>query len=142
MQAWCTAASISSVVIPGQMCDAAMSRTSRASYEMNGIRLAGTFEISHMLTPGLQKWDMHLLYKRFSSFAAPPDSICEEAVRHASFPRQEFLKDDWYQYAGTSLRKAWLKNHLRRNQAGVYDQVRLLWEKEDRQDAEGRRSQS
>jgi hypothetical protein len=39
MQAWCTTASISSVVIPGRMYDAAVSRTSRASCEMSGIML-------------------------------------------------------------------------------------------------------
>ena len=82
MQARCTTASTSSVVIPGRMCDAAVSRTSRASCETSGMRLA----------PCPQKRGIHLPYKLFSSFPALLDSICEEVARHASSPKQESLE--------------------------------------------------
>jgi hypothetical protein len=49
-------------------------------------------------------------------------------------------KDVRYQYVETSLGKAWPENHLRRNQAGVCDQARLLWAKEDIQGGEGQRN--
>jgi len=102
----------------------------------------GTFEISHTLTPCPQKRGVHLPYKRFSSSPAPPDSICVEAGRHASFRKQVLLKKSFDISTGRHLGKAWPENHLRRNQAGVCDQAQLLWAKEDIQGAEGQRNRS
>jgi hypothetical protein len=66
-----------------------------------------------------------------------------EAGRHASLRKQAILKRRFdISTSGRHLGKAWPENHLRRNQAGVCDQARLLWAKEDIEGEEDQRNQS
>jgi len=144
MQAWCTTASISSVVIPGRMWDAAMSRTSRASCEMmNDIRPRPSK--SHIRRRPACKNEActyptngsHLLLLLRTQYAGRLAGTPRFGSRH-SLKKKTFDVST----SGRHLEKAWPENHLRRNQAGVCDQARLLWAKEDIQGAEGQRNQS
>lgn len=74
----------------------------------------GIFQISHILTPCLQKRGMHLPYRQFAFFPALPDSICEEVDRRASSPKRVFLQEFSISTSGSHLGK-----HSRRTIFGV-----------------------